>query len=157
MKRESARPKDRPATPEDADSIAECLAELGYDTPASLVARRLVEFENSAANIVFVAFQPGDHKALGVVSAHALPLFHTQGHLVRLTAFAVRRSAQGMGVGRLLVASAEQWAWDLGAARIEATSGDHRPAAHRFYLAAGYSVDERRFIKHAPATAGCGS
>ena len=37
-----------------------------------------------------------------------------------------------------------------GARRVEVTSGDHRPAAHAFYQAIDYAVDERRFVEHAP-------
>jgi len=86
---------------------------------------------------------------LGVVSVHLLPLFHATGLLGRITSLAVNPSARGTGVGRALVSAAEQWAWSEGAQRMEVTSGDHRPAAHAFYQAVGYTLDKRRFVKHA--------
>lgn len=135
----------------DAPGIAACLAVLGYDTPPALVAERLTAFAASVADAVFVADGPPGAPLLGVVSAHALPLFHTTGQLVRLTALAVRADAQGRGVGRALMAAAEDWAWRAGARRVEVTSGDHRSGAHAFYQALGYAPDERRFIKHATA------
>ena len=120
---------------------------LGYGTSAELVAERLTTFTSSDADVVFVAGgAPGD-RLLGVVSAHAMPLFHASGRLVRLTALAVRAEAQGRGVGRALVEAAEEWGWRIGARRVEVTSGDHRPGAHAFYQALGYAADERRFIK----------
>ncbi|CAA9336555.1 MAG: hypothetical protein AVDCRST_MAG40-2194, partial [uncultured Gemmatimonadaceae bacterium] len=64
---------------------------------------------------------------------------------------AVRAEAQGAGVGRALVGAVEAFAWAAGCRRVEVTSGDHRPAAHAFYRAAGYREDERRFVKPAPA------
>lgn len=143
----------RAAAAEDAASIAECLGELGYGTPASLVSQRLAEFAGSNVDAAWVAHRFGTDAVLGVVSAHALPLFHTHGYLVRLTALAVGRKHQGQGVGRQLVEAVEAWSWQMGARRIEVTSGDHRPEAHRFYTAIGYATDERRFVKQAPPEA----
>lgn len=143
----------RRATPADASEIAACLAALGYGTPAPLVADRLATFAASELDAVFVAAFAAERAPsaplCGVVSAHALPLFHAPGCLVRLTALAVRDEAQGAGVGRALVAAAEAWAWSVEARRVEVTSGDHRPGAHAFYQALGYALDERRFVKHA--------
>ncbi|MGY1531545.1 GNAT family N-acetyltransferase [Luteimonas sp. A649] len=141
----------------DADQISACLAELGYGTPVQLVEQRISEFAGSTSDKIFIAHRSGSLAALGVASAHAIPLFHTQGQLVRLTALAVSRASQGLGVGRTLVAAVEDWAWSTGARRVEVTSGDHRPAAHIFYQSVGYVSDERRFIKHAPPVAASGS
>lgn len=71
--------------------------------------------------------------------------------LGRITSLAVRVEARGKGIGKVLVAAAEEWAWGAGAQRMEVTSGEHRPGAHAFYQALGYLLDERRFIKHGPA------
>lgn len=140
----------RTATPEDAAAVAYCLAELGYGTPEELVRSRLIDFAADADDRAFVAEDPSG-SVLGVASAHRLPLFHISGYLVRLTALAVSSAAQGAGVGRMLVAAVEAWAWSAGARRIEVTSGDHRPEAHAFYQTVGYAIDERRFVKNAPA------
>jgi GNAT superfamily N-acetyltransferase len=140
----------RRAVPADAGGVAECLAELGYGTPAALVAEKLAELAGSARDAVFVAEVPPDRRIAGVVSAHVLPLFHAPGNAGRITALAVRGEAQGAGVGRALVEAAEAFAWAAGCRRVEVTSGDHRPGAHAFYRALGYALDERRFLKHAP-------
>ena len=147
----------RSATLADVDQIAACLAELGYGTPAQLVTQRISELSASTSDRIFVAQRSGSSAVLGVASAHALPLFHAQGQLIRITALAVSRDAQGSGVGRALVAMVENWAWDVGARRVEVTSGDHRSSAHAFYQAVGYVSDERRFIKHCPPVAADGS
>ena len=133
----------------DAADVAGCLAELGYGTRAEVVTEKLVAVAASDVDAVFVATDPESGTVLGVASVHVLPLFHAPGSLGRLTALAVRRSAQRRGVGRALVAAAEAFAWAAGCKRMEVTSGDHRPAAHAFYKAVGYAEDERRFIKHA--------
>jgi GNAT superfamily N-acetyltransferase len=148
-------PQLRRAAPGDAASIAECLAELGYGTPAALVGEKLAELAASRADAVFVAVHAATGRVLGVASVHLVPLFHAPGNLARITALAVRAAAQGAGVGRALVGAAEAFAWAAHCRRVEVTSGDHRPAAHAFYVRLGYQVDERRFIKAAPA-AGAG-
>jgi GNAT superfamily N-acetyltransferase len=148
----------RRATPADAGQIAECLAELGYGTRAELVAEKLDALAGRADGAAFVAVDPpgnpsGDPRAarvLGAASVHVLPLFHAPGSLARLTALAVRREAQGRGVGRALVAAVEAFAWGADCRRVEVTSGDHRSGAHAFYRTLGYAEDERRFIKRAP-------
>ena len=137
------------AEPSDVSQIAACLAELGYGTPAALVAAKLAELAGSSADAVFVAEEPSSADIVGVISVHVLPLFHAPGRLARITALSVRRAAQGVGVGRALVAAAEAFAWARDCRRIEVTSGDHRVGAHAFYQALGYALDERRFIKHA--------
>ena len=137
------------ATVADATEIAVCLSALGYGTSVCLVAERLASFSMSPMDAVFVASTAGQTSLLGVVSVHLLPLFHAPGFLGRITSLAVSAEARGKGVGKALVSAAEEWAWGKGGRRMEVTSGDHRPAAHAFYQAAGYSLDERRFIKHA--------
>jgi GNAT superfamily N-acetyltransferase len=131
----------------DAAEIAACLGALGYGTPASFVSERLGSFANSPVDAVFVATISGHTSLLGVVSVHLLPLFHAPGLLGRITSLAVIDEARGKGVGKALVAAAEDWAWSKGAQRIEVTSGDRRADAHAFYHSVGYSLDERRFIK----------
>jgi GNAT superfamily N-acetyltransferase len=142
-------PLARHATLVDAAEIAGCLSALGYGTTCSLVAERLASFANSSSDAVFVVADTDSVSLLGVISVHLLPLFHATGLLGRITSLAVNPSARGTGVGRALVSAAEQWAWSEGAQRMEVTSGDHRPAAHAFYQAVGYTLDERRFVKHA--------
>ena len=137
----------RPAQAEDATAIAVCLAALGYGTSTTLVAEKLSTLMGSPSDTVLVAEDPTNAIA-GVVSIHLLPLFHAAGNLARLTALAVATGHQRNGVGRALVAAAEEFAWKHDCRRVEVTSGDHREDAHRFYHALGYEMDERRFIKH---------
>jgi GNAT superfamily N-acetyltransferase len=115
---------------------------------ASLVAARLAVLAGSRADAVFVAVEPSTGRVLGVVGAHVLPLLHAEGSIARLTALAVRAAAQGQGIGRALLGAVEAFARARGCHRVEVTSGDQRPGADAFYTAAGYRVDERRFIKH---------
>ncbi len=134
----------------DAQAIASCLGTLGYATSAGLVTDKLATMVGSSGDTVLVGVEPSAG-VVGVVSVHVLPLFHAPGNLARLTALAVLKGYQGTGVGRALVSAAEAFAWRHDCRRIEVTSGDHRPDAHKFYERLGYHSDERRFIKHAPS------
>lgn len=137
----------RRAQADDVEGIAACLRSLGYEASAQLVDAKLSMFAGSSADAAWVAEEPS-LGVVGVVSLHMLPLFHAPGNLARLTALAVLETHRGKGVGRALVSAAETFAWEHDARRIEVTSGDHRPDAHRFYEHVGYRVDERRFLKH---------
>lgn len=100
----------RIAGPDDAAAIASCMSELGYGTTEQLVLERLLDFSASTDDKVFAA-EDADGLIVGVISAHRLPLFHVSGYLVRITALAVSKAAQGTGLGRILVAPVETWAW----------------------------------------------
>jgi GNAT superfamily N-acetyltransferase len=133
----------------DAGQIAICLQSLGYGASADMVETKLAAFCEKT-DAVFVACE-GEY-IVGVVSIHITPLFHAPGHLARVTALSIRDGHQRRGVGKALMVAAEQWSWDSGAVRVDLTSGNHRPEAHRFYESLGYGTDSRRFVKSRPTT-----
>jgi GNAT superfamily N-acetyltransferase len=137
----------RPAEHADAGQIAICLQSLGYGASADLVEAKLVGF-GEKTDAVFVACE--GECIVGVVSIHITPLFHAPGHLARVTALSIRDGHQRRGVGTSLMVAAEQWSWESGAVRVDLTSGNHRPEAHRFYESLGYGTDSRRFVKSRP-------
>jgi len=99
----------------------------------------------SKSDKVFVCESSGS--VVGVITLHAIPLFHTTGQLVRVTSLSVLEGWFRKGIGTKLVEAAEGWAWSEGAIRMEVTSGDHRDGAHKFYESMGYRLAERRFVK----------
>ena len=132
----------------DAAQIAICLQSLGYGADADLVNAKLIAFGDDT-DAVLVACR--GTLIVGVVSIHVTPLFHAPGHLARITALSIREGHKRQGVGTALMAAAEHWSWTSGASRVDLTSGNHRPEAHRFYESLGYGTDSRRFVKHRPA------
>jgi GNAT superfamily N-acetyltransferase len=136
----------RRARSADAPAVAELMAALGYPSPVMSVERRIADCVASRDTAVFVA-ESGDW-IVGVLSFHCIPLFHADGSLGRITSLVVAPDHRQRGVGRLLVAAAEDFARTHACARIEVTSGDHRPDAHAFYEHLGYQLDCRRFVKH---------
>lgn len=138
----------RTAVAGDAPQIAHLLGELGYPATEAFALDRLTFLADRPDDAVFVVDCAGE--LAGFLSFHISPLFHAAGNMGRITAMAVGRQFQRRGVGRQLVAAAEQFAWTHGCLRIEVTSGDHRLDAHAFYEAMGFRVDIRRFIKSPP-------
>lgn len=137
----------REAGPHDADELAPLLAQLGYaDEPARLAAR-LAAFAEDDASFALVAEAGGT--PVGLVSATILPLLHEDGGWARISALVVAVGRRRSGVGRALVAAAEERARARGCRYAEVTSGERpdREAAHRFYAALGYEAASRRFRK----------
>ena len=135
----------RPATHEDSVDIASLMAQLGYPCTTAEMEWRLDRISLLESEEVLVAERAG--QMLGVCSVHLIPLLHESGNVGRITALVVRADVRGQGIGKRLVQEAESWAWSHDCARMEVTSGDHRPDAHRFYEACGFKYDERRFLK----------
>jgi len=111
------------------------------------VERRITNGLTAVDSPVFVA--ESALRVVGLLSFHCIPLFHADGSLGRITSMVVAPAWRGRGIGRLLVAVAEEFAWTRGCSRVEVTSGDHRSDAHAFYEQIGYQLDCRRFIKYA--------
>ena len=143
---EAAASVIRSARSDDAPAVAELLAALGYPSPVAHIDRRIADCAASSDTTIFVA--ESVNRIVGFVSFHCIPLFHADGSLGRITSLVVAPDYRQRGVGRLLVSAAEEFAWTHGCARVEVTSGDHRPDAHSFYEHLGYQIDCRRFIKH---------
>ena len=134
----------RQAQPSDASVISGLLADLGYPSAPAQVQSRLAEASASPHTAIFVA--ESNSQVVGALSFHRIPLFHTDGFLGRITSLVVSSTFQRRGVGRLLVAAAEELARAQGCVRLEVTSGEHRPEAHAFYESLGYQPASRRFI-----------
>jgi len=148
----SAEPKDAPknsvvrsAHRDDARALSELLATLGYPSSPAEVGRRISACLASSDSAVFVA--ESAQRPVGLLSFHCIPLFHADGLLGRITSLVVAPDFRQRGVGRLLVAAAEEFAGAHGCIKVEVTSGDHRLDAHAFYERLGYKTDCRRFIK----------
>lgn len=131
---------------EDAQAIAQLMVQLGYASNPELISGKLKLLAANPLDCVFVALQ--GESLVGVMSVHALELFHAPGRLGRITALVIDSAHRQQGIGKLLFQRAEQFFIQTNCVRVEVTSGNHRPGAHAFYQALGFQIDERRFIKH---------
>ncbi len=109
--------------------------ELGYDYPAQLTVRQLVKVLADDAQEVFVADLDGE--VVGYIHAAPYDTLYT-GHMKNIISLAVSTTHKRLGVGKALLARAEEWAKETGAVGIRLNSSNYRTAAHRFYEACGY-------------------
>ncbi len=135
----------RSATIEDAADIAGLMSQLGYTADISLIEDKLREFSGSGTDIVFVAEL--ENEVAGCISCHITSLFHQKGNSGRITSLVIDRGKRRMGIGRALVAEAEEFFRAKGCIKSEVTSGSHRLETHKFYESLGFQKDEPRFIK----------
>jgi GNAT superfamily N-acetyltransferase len=124
----------RDAVPDDAGAVAELLGALGYPVAVDEARGRLAR-GGERVLLAEADGRPAGLLALGIGSAlqHARPL-------ARVNALVVMPAARGLGIGRRLMARAEELARDAGCDAVELTTGigPDRQAAHRFYEALGY-------------------
>ncbi len=125
----------RAATPADAERIAALFTDEGYPAGPSDILERLGRFAGEHSRVI-VAESGGE--VLGFIAVHAMPRFEHGDRIARILALVVDPGVRERGVGHALMAEAERFAQDAGAAFIEVTAGHHRPEAHRLYEAVGY-------------------
>lgn len=140
----------------DAEAINELLDQLGYPQDGqATTAARIQTWVADPASAAYVADVRGD--LLGVIAVHICPFFERDGARGRIAALAVSDRARRRGVGSRLVAAAESFAAGHGCLRMEVTSGDRRPDAHRFYQRCGYTNQagkSSRFLRDPPSSSG---
>lgn len=119
---------------------------LGYDYDIQKTKVRLKYVLEARRDRVFVA--EADGQAVGYAHAEDYECIHSD-PVKNIIAIAVDENYRGLGIGRELLAAVEGWARETGAAGIRLTSGYDRTAAHKFYLACGYTdrKDCKNFIK----------
>ena len=135
----------RDAIIEDASAIAALLGELGYPSQPEGVRARLARLLARDGSRVFVAERAA--KVLGVLALHRMAVLTSLSDIAMIIALVVTERERRAGVGRLLIARAEEEAraWQCG--RIMVTSAEHRADAHAFYQHLGYEYTGRRFAK----------
>jgi GNAT superfamily N-acetyltransferase len=129
----------------DADAIAELLGQLGYPGSGDAVVRRMRNIDKSDNTILVATGHDG--RIVGLAGLHRMGVLHLDAPVGYITAFVIDQSARGRGVGRMLLAAAEQWARDAGCIRLTVTSAEPRADAHAFYPACGLPYTGRRYAK----------
>ena len=120
----------------DAASIAQLVGQLGYTLTAEDAAARLSKILPRRDHQVLIA--DADGKTLGWMHASLSDHIDTDTCVV-IEGLVVDRDHRGEGIGRLLLARAEQWAKASGCSLVRLRSTSTRTAAHRFYEHLGYT------------------
>lgn len=126
----------RPARVEDAAEIARLSGELGYPVSIDAMHARLHALLPLPQHRIVVA--QGEHG--GLLGWIAVERRHTleSGERIEIAGLVVDAAARGSGVGRALVADAEQWALAQGFGAIGVRSNVAREGSHPFYESLGY-------------------
>lgn len=139
----------RAARQDDSNMIAAiCQTALGYDCDLTLVTAQLARIQLRESERVWVACDERTQRIMGFIHlADYETLF--SGSMKNIIALAVSPADQGKGIGRLLIQTAEEWAWKNGCVGVRLESGFARVKAHAFYLHCGYRLrkEHKNFIK----------
>jgi len=125
----------REANSADAKEICELSAELGYPSPLDTMQQLIDALTCLADHAVFVATV--DREMAGWI--HVAIVHHLQAEpRAEIGGLVVGARVRSKGIGRELVARAEEWALRQGVNRVVVRSQIARQDAHQFYLREGY-------------------
>jgi GNAT superfamily N-acetyltransferase len=120
----------------DAEAAAKLSEELGYPISANAMARRIQIVRSLKDHVVYVACV--SEAVVGWIDVGII--HHLQAEPYgEIGGFVVSSDFRSGGIGRRLIAQAEQWVARQGIIRMIVRSQIAREAAHRFYLREGYS------------------
>jgi GNAT superfamily N-acetyltransferase len=134
----------RRANKEDSDAVARLAGELGYPVGAKKMRRRIQVILASAADLLVVAADSSG-AVIGWLQAHAAHIVES-GFRVEITGLVVSEAFRRRGVGRALVAEAENWARTMAAEAVVVRSNARRAESHSFYPALGYAVAKMQTV-----------
>ncbi|HEX6603282.1 MAG TPA: GNAT family N-acetyltransferase [Sphingomicrobium sp.] len=138
------KPKIRAARPADAARLVELIDELGHEIDEKHLRKNLAALKKTGETPLVATL--GD-AVVGMCGVGRRVVIHRPTPLGRITALVVTKDVQGEGIGRMLVAAAEEWMRKEGCQLVEVTSNDRRGAAHAFYRHLGYERSSIRFFK----------
>lgn len=120
---------------DDAESAAKLSGELGYPVSPEAMQGRIQALCRSSDHIVFVACN--SEAVVGWIDVGIV--HHLQAEVyAEIGGLVVSSEHRNRGIGRQLVAAAEQWAISRGFSKMLVRSRTSREAAHRFYKREGY-------------------
>ena len=126
----------REALPSDAQRIMALAVQLGYEVPLSHVERQLRRMNDEHTIFVAVVPRAGVVGWIGVALREAV----TDSGRADIEGLVVEDEYRGNGIGRLLVAAAEEWARRRNCTSMRLVSNVVRERAHEFYKRLGYDV-----------------
>jgi len=120
----------------DAEAAARLSAELGYPVSIDAMRQRIENLLSLKDHALYVACM--STTVIGWVDVGITYHLQTEPY-GEIGGFVVSNEYRSRGVGRGLVAQAEQWVAERGLTRVVVRSQIAREAAHRFYLREGYA------------------
>jgi GNAT superfamily N-acetyltransferase len=125
----------REVTSADATAVALLSAELGYPVSDDAMRQRIESLAARADHVVYVACLGGE--LVGWIDVGVIHHLQSEPR-AEIGGLVVAHEARSSGIGRRLVARAEEWALERGLGSMVVRSQIVREGAHRFYLREGY-------------------
>ncbi len=144
--------RTRPIEPSDAAALVPLCGQLGYPATLQQVERRLQLLLGHPGQGLLGA-ETAAGQLVGWVHVQSRCVFESD-PFAEICGLVVDENARGHGVGRDLVAAAEQWAVAEGHTVIRVRSNVIRTATHRFYQNRGYAIAKSQISFTKPLTAG---
>ncbi|MFM8738856.1 MAG: GNAT family N-acetyltransferase [Cytophagales bacterium] len=136
----------RQASLSDAFYVQKLLGQLGYPGASlELVSQKIQLHEDEDYHLLVAEHES---EVIAFISLHRFEFLHAHGKIGRITAFCVEERYRSNGVGKLLLAAAEEHLIEQGCIKLEVTSNLVRERTHQFYLQNGYVIDSNRFVKY---------
>ena len=132
----------RLARESDADAVAALTAQLGYEVASAVLGPRLARILERPNQRFLIAESAG--RAAGWLHALIAEYVET-GEVLVIAGLVVDRSCRRQGVGRTLMAHAEQWGRERGCPTNLLWSSEGRASAHAFYERLGYAKLKTQF------------
>ena len=138
----------RAAEESDAPALSELMRQLGYQTTAEEMRERLRVIFRHRDFTTFVAVD--DNEVCGMIGLSASVGYEDNDRTGKIMALVVHERMRGRGLGRALLAAAEDYFAREKIVRVVLTSRFTRERAHAFYESLGYVRTGLRFMKELP-------
>jgi len=135
----------RPALEKDLTTLAALITELGYETTPTAMKSRIAEIRANQGEILVAEL---DQEVIGCINM-IIDIRLAEGKAGEIVSLIVTQKCQGLGIGKGLVCSAEQWLLHR-CDRIRVRANTLRSEAHRFYQSLGFTAIKAQqvFIKN---------
>jgi ribosomal protein S18 acetylase RimI-like enzyme len=134
----------------DAPELAVLMCELGYETERTEMETRLKLILSNPACRTFVAIMDGS--VCGMVGMLTYSSYEHNNPSGRILALVTSSTARRRGIGRALIATAEEDFAQRGISRVALDTRLTREDAHKFYESLGYERNGWRFVKQLPVS-----
>ncbi|MEK4059307.1 MULTISPECIES: GNAT family N-acetyltransferase [Paenibacillus] len=123
----------------DLERVTALLREFGYPTTLSVMKERMEGMENDPFHCTLVAEL--DNEVVGMIGLRQVKSYYKHADCItEINALIVSEELRGNGLGKRLVAAAEEWARGQGCCQLFLRSGNRveRAPAHAFYRHMGF-------------------
>jgi GNAT superfamily N-acetyltransferase len=130
----------------DLDALAALMTELGYPTRSSEMKMRMEVIGADPCYRTFVAVK--NREVCGMIGTFCCYSYEHNDPGGRILALVVSRNARGCGIGRRLIAAAENDFAQRDIRRVAVNTRFERKEVHEFYERLGYKRNGFRFVKN---------